>query len=378
MAAHILLLALATPAGEVVATIPAGFVLELLTPSLQRPRMLTFAANGDLFAGSAGGHVYRLIPPYRTASSVVRLPRYPHSVALRDGEMLIAQTHGLYRTPYQPGQASVAARDVALVARLPAGAGHNSRTVRIGPDGGIYVSLGISGNCSDQYLGSDYPFGRRRGGVFRLVEQPGGGGSFEAFGAGLRNPVDFAWHPTSGVMYAANNGPDHLGYEVPPEYFSRIEPGSFHGMPWFQFDGERLLRDGCIGGQPPRPAGDVTLPVATFPSRSAPLGMEFVPTGALRSDLAGDAVVALHGSWARQPRGGPIGDPATRRPPQLVVVRFGGGDDAIRVDNLVSGFQLADGARWARPAGVAFGPDGALYFTSDAAVMGLFRLRVPG
>lgn len=366
------------PGGEVVATIPHGYQLDLLTAEMHRPRMLSFAANGDLFAGSAGGNVYRLRAPYRSPRTVVRLSGYPHSVAVRDGHMLIARTDGLYRAPYQPGQATIAARDVELVARLPGGRGHNSRTVRFGPRGGVYVGLGISGNCSDQYLGAEYPFGSRRGGVFRLVEQPGGATVLEAFGSGLRNPVDFAWHPTTDVMYAANNGPDHLGYEVPPEYFSRIDRGSFHGMPWFQFDGEHLIRDRCIRRAPPRPEADVSLPVATFPSRSAPLGMEFVPPGALGPELVGDAVVALHGSWARQPSGGALGDPATRRPPQLVVVRFGGGADPIRVENLVSGFQLTNGARWARPAGVALGPDGALYFTSDAAVMGLFRLRTAG
>jgi glucose/arabinose dehydrogenase len=45
------------------------------------------------------------------------------------------------------------------------------------------------------------------------------------------------------------------------------------------------------------------------------------------------------------------------------------------VDVLVSGFQLPNGKRWARPAGVAFGPDGALYFSSDNDAEGLFRLK---
>lgn len=104
------------------------------------------------------------------------------------------------------------------------------------------------------------------------------------------------------------------------------------------------------------------------------MGVTFVPKGALGKALEFDAIVALRGSWGTQPTGGYIGNPATRRPPKLVVVRFKDGE-AVRVDDLVTGFQLADGDRWARPVGVAIGPDGALYFTSDSETNGLFRLR---
>ena len=48
---------------------------------------------------------------------------------------------------------------------------------------------------------------------------------------------------------------------------------------------------------------------------------------------------------------------------------------AIREDDLITGFELPDGQRWARPVGVAIGPDGALYFTSDSDTNGTFRLR---
>ncbi len=353
--------------------LPAGYTLEVLTTELDGPRLLSFAGNGDLFIGSKSGKLYRLAPPYTRPEVLVTLDNYPHSVALRRNEILIAQTDGLYRAPYRPGQARVAPEAVTRLAALPGGGGHSSRTVRIGPDNRVYVSLGISGNCSDQYLGADYPVKDRRGGILVLNEdtdEP----RLEVFASGLRNPVGFDWHPQSGVLYASNNGPDHLGFDQPREYFSRVAAGSFHGMPWFQFDGQRIRRDNCINNQPPRPLSAVSVPVATFPARNAPMAVAFVTPGALDAGLENDAVVALHGSWGTRPSGKAWGDPATRRPPKLVRVRFEDGT-AAGVDDLVSGFQLADGERWVRPVGVALGPDGALYFTSDGGAQALFRLR---
>ncbi len=359
--------------GTYTVSVPSGYRLEILTTALNGPRMLTFNGSGELFAGSRSGHVYRLRAPYRWAESMVHLRGYPHSVAFRKGEILIAMTAGLYRAPYHAGQKIIPKDSIELLAPLPGGRGHNSRTVVVGPDGRVYLSLGISGNCSDQYIGPGYSFMDRRGGVMVLREESGRG-AWETYASGLRNPVGIAWHPLTKTLYATNNGPDHSGFDAPPEYFSRLTKGSFHGMPWFQFDGQRIRRDGCIKTPSPRPIEEVRAPVLTFPPRNAPLGMTFVPDGAMDERLAGDAIVALHGSWGTKPSGGFFGDRASRRPPALVAVRFDKGE-AKRVDDLVTGFQLKDGRRWARPAGVAVGRDGALYFTSDSDNNGLFRLK---
>jgi len=353
--------------------VPKGMRLEFLTGALDGPRLLTFGPNGDLFIGSKSGKVYRLAPPYTDPQVLVTLGGYPHSVAFRRDEILIARTDGLYRAPYKPGQATLAPAAVTLLAALPGGGGHNSRTVGVDPDGRVYTSLGIQGNCSVQYIGPGYRFDDRRGGILVLHEQSGQA-RWEPYGSGLRNPVGFAWHPLTGVLYASNNGPDHSGFEQPPEYFSRIDAGSFHGMPWFQYDGKVFKRDDCIKRAPPRPLEAVTTPVATFPARNAPMAVAFVPKGALDPALEFDAIVALRGSWGTKPGGGFFGAAATRRHPKLVAVRFAAGE-AQRVDDLVTGFQLENGERWARPVGVAIGPDGALYFTSDEATHGLFRLK---
>ena len=353
--------------------IPEGLELELLTTDLEQPRLMTFLPDGELLIGSRSGNVYRLPPPYTRPEVLVHLSDYPHSVAWRDGELFIAQTNGLYRAPYRPGQRAISPNALHKVAPLPAGGGHSSRTVATGPDGRLYVALGISGNCSDEYLGEDYPFNRRRGGVLVLDESTSPA-RLMPYASGLRNPVGFDWHPVTGELHASNNGPDHLGYEQPPEYFSRLTPGSFHGMPWFQYDGSRIHRDTCIRTNPPRAQQDVSAPVATFPARNAPMGVAFVPRGALDERFTNNAFVALRGSWGTQPGGDFRGNPATRRPPRIMLVRFADGA-AVDVIDVVSGFQHASGERLARPVGVAIGPDGALYFTSDSETQGLFRLR---
>ena len=196
---------------------------------------------------------------------------------------------------------------------------------------------------------------------------------WKAFAAGLRNPVGFDWHPATGVLYASNNGPDHWGFELPPEYFSKLVEGSFHGMPWYQYDGTGIRRDSCASGSAPYRADQVSPPVATFPARNAPMGVAFIRPGAMHKSISGDAVVALRGSWGTSPSGSSRGDPATRRHPKLALVRFAQGE-AVRVDDLVTGFQLHNGDRWARPVGVSIGPDGNLYFTSDEEANALFRL----
>ncbi|MBU2479271.1 MAG: PQQ-dependent sugar dehydrogenase, partial [Gammaproteobacteria bacterium] len=279
------------PGREVVIQLPAGSQLELLADNLEGPRLLTFAENGDLFIGSKSGRVYRLPAPYTAPQVLISTKGYPHNVALRQNEILIAQKDGLYHAPYQLGQARIAPDKLRLLAELPGGGGHSSRTVAIGPDKRVYLSLGISGNCSDEYLSEGYPFSDRRGGIL-VLNETGPQAIWQTFASGLRNPVGFAWHPQTGELYASNNGPDHQGYDLPPEYFSKVPAGSFHGMPWFQYDGKRIQPDDCIKRPPPHPIDEVIPPVATFPARSAPMGVAFVPEGAMHKTLAHDAIVA--------------------------------------------------------------------------------------
>ncbi len=354
---------------------PEGLRLEVVNLKISRPRMLYFHGE-ELFVGSQKGWVYRLYPPYNRATAIGKFPvwRYPHSVIVRGNELLIAFADGIFRTPYSSDPDwKIDTEDLELLVALEYSASHNSRTLKQGPDGNLYVSMGFPKNCSDFYLHESYPARKRRGGVF-MIDESGPEAKLVPFASGLRNPVGFDWHPDTGVMYASNNGPDHMGYDMPPDYFSKVTKGSFHGMPWYQFDGEKMIPDECADfDEPPRPIEDVSIPVAIFPAHNAPLDVLFINKSANAKEYYGDAVVALHGSWVKS-TGTAFGDNSSLRHPKLALVKFENGE-AKEVVDLLSGFQFADGSRWARPAGLAIGPDGDIYFSSDKEVQGLFRLR---
>lgn len=351
--------------------LPKGFVVELLSRELQGPRILHFAGQ-RLFIGSKSGSVYWLDPPYTQPNELVRLPDYPHSVVVKNNRIYVAQTGSISSAPYTPDITSLSVDQFEILVKLPGGRGHNSRTLKEGPDGKLYVSLGITGNCSNEYLSESYPFTDRRGGVF-TIEMENGKGSLKPYASGLRNPVGLDWHPTTADLYTSNNGPDHLGYEQPREYFSRVEEGSFHGMPWYQFVDGRAQADTCASSEAPLSKESVVAPVASFPARIAPMDLSFVPSGTSFDEFRHDALIALHGSWATSDGSG-SGDPASRREPKIVRVDFHNGV-AGEVLDFMTGFQLPDGQRWARPIGIAMGQDGHLYFSSDAGIQGLYRIR---
>jgi glucose/arabinose dehydrogenase len=118
---------------------------------------------------------------------------------------------------------------------------------------------------------------------------------------------------------------------------------------------------------------DVSLPVATFPARNAPMGVRFV-THSHWPFLNHLALVALHGSWAVKPAGGSWGDKSTRRPPAIMAVTV---DDrsGSKVRPLLSGLQNVAGERLARPMDIEVSSTGDILFTSDGGQLeGLFCL----
>lgn len=346
--------------------VPEGMEVEFVT-ELAAPRFITSGPDNEFIIGSRSGSLYRIPFPYTTSETLVQLPGYYHSAVYQNGKLYAAETAGVWVAPYTGTATSLAPGDFSKLTTLPsATGGHSSRTIITGPDDNFYVGLGISGNCSDEYLDSSYSFELQRGGVFRMDAA----GNLTPFASGLRNPIGLAFHPDTDILYATNAGPDNLGYDKPPEVLAALSQGTFHGMPWFQYYDGEFKSGECATSPPPRPAAEATEPVALFDARSTPEAIAFLQNSSLGQKYNGNALVAIHGSWAKKPGQGI----ESRRKPKLVMVNFDGAPPLRAVD-LITGFQRVDGSRFARPCGIATGADGHVYFTSDSGeVTGLFRL----
>jgi len=349
--------------------VPEGMRVDFLAP-LNGPRFLTLGPGNELLVGSQNTDIFRLKWPYTIPETLVTLTGRNHSVAYRDGKIFVAETGGLYTAPYSGPLSTPQPGDFSLVTALPSQTGgHWSRTVIVGPDQKLYIGIGISSNCSDEYLDNSYPFERRRGGIY-VLDESSVTPLLTPYSSGLRNPIGLAFHPGTGILYATNAGSDNLGFDQPPEVFATLSQGSFHGMPWFQYYNGAFRSGECATSSPPRPANEATPPAVTFDARSTPEGITFVTNPVFGPEFTNNALIAVHGSWAVPPGG----NNASRRPPKIVMVRFSG-TAPTGVMDIVTGFQRADGSRFARPCGMVMGPEGNLYFTSDQGeVTGLFRL----
>lgn len=262
----------------------------------------------------------------------------PHGIAWHEGWLYVGETNRVVRLRDTNHDLRADEREV-VVPNLPGGGQHFTRTVGFGPDGALYVSVGSSCNVCKE---SD----ARRAAILRFT--PPDFKQTTIFARGLRNAVGFTWNPTTGELWATDNGRDWLGDNLPPEELDLIRAGDDHGWPFCY--GSRIPDPEL--GSPERCAE--TQP-ATFemPAHSAPLGLTFYSGERFPNDYHGDLFIAFHGSWNRSV---PTGYKVAR-------VRFQDGRP-VALEDFVD-IWLKEGKVAHRPVDVKTGSDGALYISDD-------------
>ena len=329
--------------------VPEGFSVGLYADSLPGVRFLRLTPTDDLLVSQPrAGRVTRVRRDSDGdgasdgAEAVIEGLNRPHGLELSGPWLYVAETDAVGRIRFDPATGSTSGAFERIVTGLPGGENHWSRTIRFGPDGGLYVSIGSSCNvCIEE--------DPRRAAMMRF-ESDGSGG--EIFATGLRNAVGFDWQPGTNHLYATDNGRDLLGDELPPCELNRIERGAFYG--WPVANGDRSADPDFGMGQEERIRASLP-PAHNFSAHNAPLGIAFLRSPSWPEPYRNAALVALHGSWNR-----------TRKDGYEVVSLHWMGDGSIEERPFLTGF-LEDDEVIGRPVDVAEDLDGVIYVSDDYA-----------
>lgn len=329
--------------------VPSAFSVDLFAAGFDAPRFFAVLAPGTLVVADKGAGELVLVQgtaqagQQATRKVIDRDLRNIHSVVWFEGDLYTGEEDRIMKYHEFKTDGTFKRRE-AIIVGLPRG-GHVTRTVIIGPDKKLYVSVGSSCNVCEE----DDP---RRAAVWQYNIDGTGG---RLFAAGLRNSVGLAWRGTD--LWSVDNGRDLLGDNLPPEEVNVLQDGKHYGWPY------------CYGDRIANPEFDeradycrtqTTAPVFSMQAHSAPLGLAVIPKE-FSADLAGKLLIAFHGSWNRTERTGY----------KLVWVDpLQPGTEPV---NFATGWLEPSGV-WGRPVGLGFDELGTLYISDDQAGV-IYRVR---
>jgi glucose/arabinose dehydrogenase len=333
--------------------VPSGFHVTIFATGLNAPRFDAVGPDGTLYVADRGnGRIVALLDSRHTGRAtqtvvVAAGMQDPTSLAFYHGQLYVGERDKVTRLTL--GANHVATGRAMIVPNLPTGGSHVTRTVLVGTDGRLYVSIGSS--CDD-CVESD----PRRAAVmvFNLDGSRG-----RLYATGLRNAVGMANDPVTGEVWVTNNGRDMLGDNIPPDTIYALQDGGQYGWPRCHAG---TIIDPQFGY--PGACNGVVQPLVSLQAHSAPLGLAFYPRGVKHSGAASDTFpiqwrglfVAFHGSWNRTiPTGYKV----------VFIPLNSAGHVAGPVRDFAAGWLHADGTASGRPVGIAVGQDGALYVTDD-------------
>jgi glucose/arabinose dehydrogenase len=364
---------------------------------MDKPRLLAWTPDGQLLVSRPKfGDVIALtpgtgdaVPAQRTLLSGLN---QPHGLDFDGDTLYVAESDQINAYTYKGGQVSgrkvvVDGLPDAKSPDLRGAYSHALKSVAIGEDGSIYVSVGSTGNVSAE----DREATPERATILRA---PAGGGKPVTFARGVRNGTGLAIDP-DGAVWTAVNHRDNIGFpyakdydgdgtadahdvmqeyvnDHPMEQLARLTQGRELGWPYcnsepdvdpgnpdsvLNYTGRPFVRDIQMNADGSKLDCDKLAPVEQgMGAHSAPLGLSFVTDPGLPGAYGPGALVGIHGSWNRNPP----------RPPEVSFYAWRGGTLGPQ-QTLLTGFQNEDGSRWGRPVMAVQGPDGALYVSDDHA-----------
>jgi glucose/arabinose dehydrogenase len=322
--------------------LPPGFRIEVYASGIPGARSLRVGKRSTVFVGGIGTDKVHAIADDNGQRSVRVLAsglNRPNGLAFHDGALYIAETSKISRIDDVEAKRDVPATPQVVYSDLPSDETNSARFIGIGPDGKLYISVGMPcNNCVP-------PAGL---GEIRRIDLDGG--NMEVVARGVRNSGGFDWSPRSKNLYFTDNGRDWLSEDAPSDELNRLRKmNEDFGAPYC-YQGN--LTDPQFGWG--RSCDEFTAPIALLGPHVAPLGMRFYTGRMFPAEYRGAIFVARHGSWNRTKKIG--GD--------VVVLRLNKEGTVRSLEPFLTGF-LRDNAYLGRPVDVQPMADGSLLISDD-------------
>jgi glucose/arabinose dehydrogenase len=341
--------------------LPPNFTIELYTAKVPKARSIAVGPPGVVFVGSAeDSRIHAVIDEDldRRVDQVVTIDDdldTPNGVAYHDGDLYVAETGRVLVYPDIMANMETMTLELeptVIVDTLPTEEHHGRRYIAFGPDGFLYIGIGVPCDACEP----EQP-------IFGTIARMRPDGSdFELYATGVRNSVGFDWHPETGELWFSDNGRDGLGDNLPPDELNRApEPGLNFGFPYCH--GGFVLDPEFGEG---RSCGEFADPVARLGPHVGALGIRFYDGDMFPELYRNNVIVAEHGSWDRSVKIG-----------YRVMTVLLAGNEAISIEPLVDGFIESNGDAWGRPVDVAVLDDGSL-LVSDDLNGALYRVSYAG
>ncbi len=290
--------------------LPANYDIIPAAEGLHRVRFFAKSPDGRIFVtdmfnltDNTKGKVYILDDFDEKTGKFGKVLTYmsglknPNSVAFYTDEkgqdwFYLAETDKLTRRKFTKGEIKSNDNKPQILATFPDyglaykyGGWHLTRTVIIGGNGKLYISVGSSCNsCIEKE--------KIRAAILEMNPD---GSNQKIFAGGLRNAIGLLW--LGNYLFATNQGADHLGLNRPDETFYAIKEGKDYG--WarcFQSNG-KIYRDKTIQGGSCR---GVPTSYAYFPAHSSAMGFDYFDSETSDKFIKDSFLIALHGSTDKE------------------------------------------------------------------------------
>ena len=326
--------------------LPTGFSIAIYADGVENARQMVLGDSGTLFAGSRkAGKLWAMTDvDGDNRAETVRLIdedlNMPSGLEFRDGALYVGAVDRILRYDNIEALLDQPPEPVVVTDALPDKKHHGWKYLRFGPDGKLYIPVGVPCNICDEE------------GFGEIRRMNPDGSAMDVYAKGVRNSVGLAFHPDNGQLWFTDNGRDMLGEDLPADELNHApQPGMHFGIPYCH-QGDLLDEKFGKGSD----CANYTPPVVKLDPHGAALGLTFYTGDMFPAGYTNRLFIAQHGSWNR-----------TEKIGYQVRVLDVQPDGTVLNNEIFAAGWLQGQEVWGRPNDVLVMPDGALLVSDDLA-----------